>query len=71
MSLTARIDPHVHSAASYDGSDPSELLLEQAADIGLDAIVITDHDVIHESVRAAELAPKYGLVGIPGVEVST
>ena len=71
MSLTVRIDPHVHSEASYDGSDPSELLLEQAADIGLDAIVITDHDVIHESIRAAELAPKYGLVGVPGVEVST
>ncbi|SFG56767.1 Predicted metal-dependent phosphoesterase TrpH, contains PHP domain [Halopelagius inordinatus] len=69
--LTVRIDPHVHSEASYDGSDPVELILEQAAEIGLDAVVITDHDVIHESVRAAELAPMYGLVGIPGVEVST
>ena len=70
-SLTLRIDPHVHSEASYDGSEPVELLLEQAAEIGLDAIVITDHDVLYESVRAAELAPEYGLVGIPGVEVST
>jgi predicted metal-dependent phosphoesterase TrpH len=70
-SLTVRIDPHVHSEASYDASDPVDLLLEQAAEIGLDAIVITDHDVIHESIRAAELAPLYGLVGIPGVEVST
>jgi predicted metal-dependent phosphoesterase TrpH len=68
---TLRIDPHVHSEASYDGHDPVELLLEQAAEIGLDGIVVTDHDVIHESVRAAELAPEYGLIGIPGVEVST
>lgn len=68
---TLRIDPHVHSAASYDGHDPVELLLEQAAEIGLDGIVVTDHDVIHESVRAAVLAPEYGLIGIPGVEVST
>jgi predicted metal-dependent phosphoesterase TrpH len=68
---TIRIDPHVHSDASYDGHDPVELLLEQAAEIGLDGIVVTDHDVIHESVRAAELAPEYGLIGIPGVEVST
>ncbi|WP_248896060.1 CehA/McbA family metallohydrolase [Haloplanus halobius] len=68
---TIRIDPHVHSDASYDGHDPVELLLEQAAEIGLDGVVITDHDVIHESVRAAELAPEYGLLGIPGVEVST
>ena len=69
--LTIRIDPHVHSEASYDAADPVELLLEQAAEIGLDAIVVTDHDVIHESLRAADLAPEYGLVGIPGVEVST
>jgi len=68
---TVQIDPHVHSSASYDGHDPVELLLEQAAEIGLDGIVVTDHDVIHESVRAAELAPEYGLLGIPGVEVST
>jgi len=27
--------------------------------------------VIHESIRAAELAPEYGLLRIPGVEVST
>jgi predicted metal-dependent phosphoesterase TrpH len=68
---TLRIDPHVHSEASYDGHDPVELLLEQAAEIGLDGIVVTDHDVIHESLRAAALAPDYGLIGIPGVEVST
>jgi predicted metal-dependent phosphoesterase TrpH len=70
-SLTLRIDPHVHSEASYDGSEPVELILEQAAEIGLDAVVITDHDVLYESIRAAELAPQYGLIGIPGVEVST
>lgn len=66
-----RIDPHVHSQASYDGHEPVELLLEHAKDIGLDGIVVTDHDTIDASVRAAERAPEYGLVGIPGVEVST
>ncbi|WP_318568066.1 PHP domain-containing protein [Salinigranum marinum] len=71
MSLTVRIDPHVHSSASYDGHDPVDLILEQAADIGLDAVVVTDHDVMHASLTAAELAADYGLVGIPGVEVST
>lgn len=72
MSQTrVRIDPHVHSEGSYDGHDPVELLLEQAAEIGLDGIVVTDHDVLDESLRAAELAPEYGLIGIPGVEVST
>ena len=65
------IDFHVHSEGSYDGHEPIELILEHAADIGLDGVVITDHDEIDESIRAAELAPEYGLIGIPGVEVST
>ena len=69
--VTVTIDPHVHSEDSYDGHEPVELLLEQADEIGLDGIVVTDHDEIDESLRAAELAPEYGLVGIPGVEVST
>lgn len=66
-----RIDPHVHSEDSYDSKEPVELILEHASDIGLDGVVITDHDEISESRRAAELASEYGLVGIPGVEVST
>lgn len=69
--ITISVDPHVHSEGSYDGHEPVELVLEHATDIGLDAVVITDHDEIEESLRAAELAPRYGLIGIPGVEVST
>jgi predicted metal-dependent phosphoesterase TrpH len=66
-----RIDPHVHSDDSYDCHEPVELILEHVRDIDLDGVVITDHDTIEASKRAAELAPRYGLVGIPGVEVST
>ncbi|MFB6362115.1 MAG: PHP-associated domain-containing protein [Halobacteriales archaeon] len=66
-----KIDPHVHSEGSNDGHEPVEHILEHAADIELDGVVVTDHDTIEESRRAAELAPDYGLVGIPGVEVST
>ena len=69
--VTVRIDPHVHSEGSYDSSEPVEVILEQAAEVGLDAVAITDHDTIAESRRAADLAADYGLVGIPGVEVST
>ncbi|MFB6269211.1 MAG: PHP-associated domain-containing protein [Halobacterium sp.] len=65
------VDPHVHSEGSYDGNEPVELILEHVSDIELDGVVITDHDCIEESLRAAELASEYGLVGIPGVEVST
>ncbi|WP_144921648.1 CehA/McbA family metallohydrolase [Halorubrum salsamenti] len=69
--VTVSIDTHVHSDDSYDGHEPVELILEHAAEIGLDAVVITDHDVIGESKRAADIADEYGLIGIPGVEVST
>lgn len=71
MTTRLRIDPHVHSEDSYDSREPVELILEHASDIGLDGVVITDHDEIDESLRAAEMASDYGLVGVPGVEVST
>ncbi|NHN42084.1 PHP domain-containing protein [Halorubellus sp. JP-L1] len=65
------LDLHVHSSLSYDGHEPVSLLLEHARDIGLDGLVVTDHDRIAASLEAADLASEYGLVGIPGVEVST
>jgi predicted metal-dependent phosphoesterase TrpH len=49
-----RLDPHVHWEASYDVRDQLELLLEQATDIGLDGIVVIDHDRISASLRAAD-----------------
>ncbi|MFC7058849.1 CehA/McbA family metallohydrolase [Halovenus salina] len=65
------VELHAHSEASYDGRDSVELLLEQARAVGLDALAVTDHDEISASLDAAELAPEYDLVGIPGMEVST
>ncbi|AUV83736.1 histidinol-phosphatase [Salinigranum rubrum] len=66
-----RLDLHVHTEDSYDADEPVERMLERAAAVGLDGVVVTDHDAIRESRRAAALAPSYGLVGLPGVEVST
>ncbi|KYH25319.1 DNA polymerase III PolC-type [Halalkalicoccus paucihalophilus] len=65
------VELHAHSALSHDGRDPVDLLLEQASAVGLDAIAITDHDEIDASLEAAELAPEYGLIGIPGIEISS
>ncbi|WP_129115202.1 CehA/McbA family metallohydrolase [Halegenticoccus tardaugens] len=65
------VELHAHSALSYDGRDPVELLLEQAAAVGLDALAVTDHDEIDASLEAADRASEYGLVGIPGVEVTS
>lgn len=68
---TVTIDPHVHSADSFDANTSVPDLLAAASEAGLDGIVVTDHDRIERSLWAAELATEYGLVGIPGVEVST
>jgi predicted metal-dependent phosphoesterase TrpH len=65
------VELHCHSALSYDAHDPLELLLEQAAAVGLDAIAVTDHDEIDVSLRAPQIAAEYGLVAIPGIEVSS
>lgn len=65
------VELHSHSALSYDAHDPVELLLEQAAAVGLDALAITDHDEIDASLEAADLASEYGLVGITGIEISS
>ena len=65
------VELHAHSSLSYDGRDPVELLLEQAEAVGLDALAVTDHDEIDASLEAASKAADYGLVGIPGMEVSS
>jgi predicted metal-dependent phosphoesterase TrpH len=65
------VELHTHSSLSYDGRDPVEYLLERAAAVGLDALAVTDHDEIDASLEATERAGDYGLVGIPGMEVTT
>jgi predicted metal-dependent phosphoesterase TrpH len=65
------VELHAHSELSHDGRDPVEMLLEQAQAVGLDALAVTDHDEIDASLRAAELADDYDLIGIPGMEVTS
>jgi len=65
------VELHAHSELSHDGRDPVELLVEQAAAVGLDALAVTDHDEIAASREAAALASDHGLVGIVGMEVSS
>lgn len=64
-------DTHIHSIYSHDATATIGAILKQAADVKLNVIAITDHDEIRGSLHARELAPKYGLEAIPGVEVST
>lgn len=65
------IDCHVHTADSYDSTATVEAVVAAAAEVGLDGIVVTDHDCIERSRLAVARAADFGLIGIPGVEVST
>ena len=64
------VELHAHSSLSYDGRDPVDSLLERAAAVGLDGLAVTDHDEIDASLDAVDKAEDYGLVGIPGMEVT-
>lgn len=64
-----RIDLHTHSTAS-DGSDPPADLVELAAERGLDAIALTDHDTQEGISEAEAAAGAAGIELIPGVELS-
>jgi len=64
-------DLHVHSIYSYDGTASVTAILKRVGQIGLDVIAITDHDEISGSLKARELAPRYGMDVIPGLEVTT
>ena len=64
------VDLHTHTTES-DGSFTPEELMKEAANVGLSAIAITDHDSISGIKKAAPLANALGIELIPGVELST
>jgi error-prone DNA polymerase len=63
---------HAHSNFSFlDGGSSPERLLEEAGDLGLHGLAITDHDGLYGAVRLAETAESYpGLRTIFGAELS-
>ncbi len=64
------MDLHVHSTAS-DGSYPPEMLPGMAAEAGLAAIALTDHDTVSGIPAFLAAAQAYpGLEAIAGVELS-
>ena len=58
-------DLHIHTIHSYDGTASVPAVLTRARQIGLDVIAITDHDEITGSLKALELAPRYGVEILP------
>ncbi|MGH3622080.1 MAG: PHP domain-containing protein [Sciscionella sp.] len=66
--LGVRIDLHTHSSAS-DGTDSPAELVRVAADAGLDAVALTDHDTTAGWAEATAALPS-GMSLVPGAELS-
>jgi predicted metal-dependent phosphoesterase TrpH len=64
-------DLHIHTIYSYDGTAPVAAVLNRAKQVGLNVIAITDHDEIKGSLKAFDLAPRFGIEVIPGIEITT
>ncbi len=66
-------DFHIHSCLSPCGDNdmtPANIV-GMAAVLGLDAIALTDHNSSGNCEPFIELAHKYGIIPIPGMEVTT
>jgi predicted metal-dependent phosphoesterase TrpH len=66
--LLLMIDLHTHSSASDGDLSPAELITA-AANRGLSAIALTDHDTIKGLKSAEDTAAKYSIRFIPGIEL--
>ena len=64
-----KADLHTHSTAS-DGTLEPEQLVARAAQRGFTHLALTDHDSVEGIARAQEEAVRWGIVLIPGVEIS-
>ena len=64
------IDLHTHTTAS-DGTCTPREVVRRAAELGLRAIAITDHDTIYGHAEAISAGLDYGVEVVPGIEVST
>jgi predicted metal-dependent phosphoesterase TrpH len=64
-----RVDCHLHTVASGDSVLTVEELADQARQAGLDVVCVTDHNVTHAAVAAAER--DLGVRVIVGEEVRT
>jgi error-prone DNA polymerase len=61
---------HCHTNFSFlDGASPAEDLVERAAELGMPALAVTDHDGLYGVVRFALAAEAAGIRPVLGVEI--
>ncbi|HEX6951337.1 MAG TPA: error-prone DNA polymerase [Gaiellaceae bacterium] len=65
------VELHAHSAYSFlDGASQPEELAARAAELGYEALALTDHDGVYGSLEFAHAAKHFGVRPINGAEVT-
>jgi error-prone DNA polymerase len=65
------VELHAHSAYSFlDGASHPEELALRAAELGYEALALTDHEGVYGSLEFAQAAKHFGVRAITGVEVT-
>ncbi len=65
------VELHAHSAYSFlDGASQPEELAARAAELGYEALALTDHDGVYGSLEFAHAAKWFGVRAITGAEVT-
>ncbi len=69
--MAGYVELHCHSAYSFlDGASQPEELVARAAELGHEALALTDHDGIYGSLEFAHAAKAFGVRPITGAEVT-
>jgi error-prone DNA polymerase len=65
------VELHAHSAYSFlDGASQPEELAARAAELGYEALALTDHDGVYGSLEFAHAAKAFGLRPLTGAEMT-
>src|SRR6187551_1838659 len=69
--MASYVELHAHSAYSFlDGASQPEELAARAAELGYEALALTDHDGVYGSLEFAHAAKAFGIRPITGAEVT-
>jgi error-prone DNA polymerase len=69
--MSGYVELHAHSSYSFlDGASQPEELAARAAELGYEALALTDHDGVYGSLEFAHAAKAFGVRPITGAEVA-
>jgi len=68
--MAGYVELHAHSAYSFlDGASQPEEIAARAAELGYEALALTDHDGVYGSLEFAHAAKAFGIRPITGAEI--